>query len=66
LKKQNKFTKQRHSIEKCQNISIQNNFENKEPLMNKHGKVQNHRLIKQSKYNEVLRKHNAIPEVGTT
>jgi hypothetical protein len=29
-------------------------------------KVQKYRFLKQSQYNEVLRKHKAIPEVGTT
>jgi len=31
-----------------------------------HGKDPNNRLIKQSKYNEVLIKNKAIPEVGTS
>jgi hypothetical protein len=65
-KKLSKLNKPRLSIEKNQSIALQNNNESKEPFTNKHGKVQNHRLIKQSKYGEVLRKHNAIPEVGTT
>jgi hypothetical protein len=38
----------------------------REQQTNPHGKVQNKRLIQQSKYNEVLRKNKAIPEVGTT
>jgi hypothetical protein len=38
----------------------------KEQNVNKHGKVQNYKFLKQSQYNELLRKHKAIPEVGTT
>lgn len=40
--------------------------EKEHTLVTGHGKVQNKRLIQQSKYNEVLIKNKAIPEVGTT
>ena len=63
---QNLRNKKALNVQQIKDINPETKEGGEQPQTNQHGRVINKRLIQQSRYNEVLRNHKAIPEAGTT